>query len=193
MSEGPEVDTDRLHEVIHEELERDGGSFLRSIAVSTALFAALAAIASLYAGATANQALVLKTDATTLQARASDQWAYYQSRGIKAQIQMAAQAAWLAAAKTPPAALEQQRTRYVKEQDSISAAARKLEEERDAKTREADHLLHRHHAFANAVALLQVCIAVGAVAALTRNRPIWYGSLLVGVAGAVLFVLALST
>jgi hypothetical protein len=192
MSEGPEIDTEQLHEAIHEEVERQGGKFLKSIAVSTALFAALAAIASLNAGATANEALVLKTEATTLQSQASDQWAYYQAKGIKAQMQTAAQAAWLAAAKTPPPALEQQRTRYVKEQESISAGARKLEEERDAKTREAEHLLHRHHAFANAVAMLQVCIAVSAVAALTGNRPIWFGSLLVGLAGAALFVLALT-
>ena len=191
MPEGQEVETDRLHEAIQEELDRDGGKFLRSIAVSTALFAALAAIASLNAGATVNEALVLKTDATNLQAQASDQWAYYQSKGIKAQIQAAAQASWLAAAKPAPAALEQQRTRYLKEQDGIAVGARKLEEERDAKTREAEHLLHRHHAFANAVALLQVCIAVGAVAALTRNRPIWFASLLVGGAGAVLFIVAL--
>ena len=44
MPEGPEVETERLHEAIQEELERDGGGFLKRIAVSTALFAALAAL-----------------------------------------------------------------------------------------------------------------------------------------------------
>ena len=31
MPEGPEIETEKLHEVIHEELEKDGGSFLRRI------------------------------------------------------------------------------------------------------------------------------------------------------------------
>ncbi|MCA1583064.1 MAG: DUF4337 domain-containing protein [Acidobacteria bacterium] len=52
---------------------------------------------------------------------------------------------------------------------------------------EADHLLHHHHGFANAVALFQVSIALGAVAALTRNRPVWFASLLLGTGAAVLF------
>ena len=37
--------------------------------------------------------------------------------------------------------------------------------------------------------LLQVAIALGAVAALTRQRAIWLGSGLLGLLGAVLFAL----
>jgi len=42
MPEGPEIETERLHEAIHEEVEHEGGSFLRRIALTTALFAAIA-------------------------------------------------------------------------------------------------------------------------------------------------------
>jgi hypothetical protein len=49
-------------------------------------------------------------------------------------------------------------------------------------------LLHRHHGFANAVALFQVAIALGAVTALTRSTPVYVGSLLLGAAGLALFV-----
>jgi hypothetical protein len=190
VPEETEVDTERMHEAIHEELEREGGAFLKRIAVSTALFAALAAIVSLRAGGTVNEALILKTESTTLQAQASDQWAYYQAKGIKANVLAAMESAWAAAGKPAPPALEEQRARYVQEQATITAAAHKLEEQRDEKSKEADHLIHQHHIFANAVALLQVCIAVSAVAALTRNRMIWFGSLLLGLAGAVLFLMA---
>ena len=62
--------------------------------------------------------------------------------------------------------------------------AQAREHERDAKSEEADHLLHRHHGFAKSLAIFQVAIALGAVAALTRNRLVWFGSLLLGVAGA---------
>jgi hypothetical protein len=55
---------------------------LKAIALSTALFAALAAVAP-YARSTVNEALVLKTEATRLQAEASDNLAAYQAKGIK--------------------------------------------------------------------------------------------------------------
>ena len=54
------------------------------------------------------------------------------------------------------------------------------------------HLLHAHHGFANAVAIFQVSIALGAVAALTRSRIVWIGSLLLGVGGLVLLGVTLS-
>lgn len=64
MPEGPEVDTDKLHETIHERFEQEGGAFLKRIALTTAVFAAFAAVASLQAGSTVNEALLLKTEAT---------------------------------------------------------------------------------------------------------------------------------
>ena len=99
MPEGPEIETENLHETIKEELEHDGGSFLKRIALTTAILAACAAVAALRAGATVNEALVLKTEATRLQAEASDQWAYYQAKGLKAAVQEASAASWLAIGK----------------------------------------------------------------------------------------------
>jgi hypothetical protein len=191
MPEGPEVETERLTDEIHEEVEREGGRFLRAIALTTALFAALAAIAALRAGATVNEALVLKTEATRLQAEASDQWAYYQSKGVKAAVAEASKSAWIAIAKEPPAEFAANEKRYKAEQEEIAKKAREKEKERDAKSEEAEHLLHHHHRFANAVALFQVSIALGAVAALTRNKLVWGGSMLLGAAGTVLFAIAL--
>ena len=187
MPEGPEVETENLREQIHEELEHEGGAFLKRIALTTALFAALAAIAALRAGATANEALVLKTEATRLQAEASDQWAYYQAKGIKAATAEAARTSWLAIAKEPPAEYAEKEKRYIEQQAEIQKKATELEQERDARSAEADHLLHHHHGYANSVALFQVSIALGAVAALTHSRAVWVGSLVLGAAATVLF------
>src|SRR3954471_18602262 len=44
MPEGPEVDLDKLRETIDEEIEKEGSALLRTVALTTALFAALAAI-----------------------------------------------------------------------------------------------------------------------------------------------------
>jgi hypothetical protein len=121
------------------------------------------------AGGTVNEALMLRTGASRLQAEASDQWAYYQAKGIKAGIQEADRSPWLAAGKEPPAEFVAKEKRYADEQAEVEKAAREKERERDERVAESDHLLHRHHRFATAVA------------ALTRQKAIWVGSLVLGV------------
>ena len=188
MPEGQEVETEKLHEAIHEELERNRGVFLKQIALSTAVLAALAAIASLRAGATVNEALVLKAEATRLQAEASDQWAYFQAKGIKAAVEKASEAPWLAQGKQAPAESEARVNRYEAEQKEIETLAREKEKQRDEVSGEAAKLLEQHHSFANSVALFQVAIALGAVAALTHSRLVWLGSMTVGLVGTCLFL-----
>jgi hypothetical protein len=189
MPEAPEVETENLREAIHEELEKEGGALLRQVALTTALLAALAAVAAQQAGGTANEALALRTEATQLQAQASDQWAYYQAKGIKAAVQEAVAGTWRALGKTPPQELDAAAKRYGQEQAEIQKEARRLEHERDATADESRLLMRRHEYFAYAVAAFQVAIALGAVTALTRIRPLWWASLLLGVVGVVLFVL----
>jgi hypothetical protein len=191
MPEGPEVDTDKLRETIDEEIEKEGaGSLLRTVALTTALFAALAAIASLEAGGTVNEALALKTEATQLQAKASDQWAYYQAKGLKATVTELSKNSWTALDKAPPEELTRNLERYAEDQRKSKEEAEKLEKERDAKGHEADELMHKHHYYAQSVALMQVAIALGAVAALTRKRAAWIGSTLLGLVGGGMFAWA---
>jgi hypothetical protein len=191
MPEGPEIETEQLREAIHEELEKEGGAFLRTIALTTAILAVLAALASLRAGATVNEALALKTESTRLQGEAANQWAYFQAKGLKAAVQEAISNSWLAAGKAPPPEVAEKSRRYAQEQEAISEKAREKEKERDAREAEAEHLLHHHHRFAVAVALFQVSIALGAVAALTRQRLVWFGSMAVGLGGIVALALGL--
>ena len=186
MPEEIEFDTDKLREAIDSEIERSDGKLLRLIALTTAIFAAVTAVVSLHAGSTVNEALVLKSEATQLQARASDQWAYYQAKGIKGAIASSAASAYAASGRATPDSLRSIPARYSADQVSIQAEARKLEAERDAKSAEADGLLAAHHHLAFAVALLQVAIALGAVAALTRQRIALGLSAVSGVAGIII-------
>src|SRR5216684_3493844 len=103
-------------------------------------------------------------------------------------IQEASRTSWLSSGKEPPAKYADTQGRYAREQADISAFAKEIEHERDSKAAEAAHLLHQHHRYANSVALFQVAIALGAIAALSRNRWIWLASLLIGFCGTVLFV-----
>jgi hypothetical protein len=189
MPEEPEIETAELRERIHEEVERESGTFLRRIALTTALLAAFAALASLEAGDSVNEALVLKTEATRLQAEASDLWAHYQAKSIKAAVARASAASWEAAGREPPVELAAEVRQHADGEADLEHQALRREQERDERSREADVLLARHHRFAQAVALFQVAIALGAVAALTRLSLVWMGSLLLGIAGIALFAL----
>ena len=188
MPEEPEIETAELRERIHEEVEHEGGAFLRRIALTTAMLAVFAALAALEAGDTVNEALVLKTDATSLQAQASDVWAHYQAKAIKSAVARAAAASYSAAGREPPADVSAEIDRHGKGEAELEEEARAHEHERDERSHEADALLARHHRFAEAVALFQVAIALGAVAALTRLRSVWIASLLLGVVGLAFFV-----
>ncbi len=188
MPEEIEVDTDKLREAIDEEIEKKSASLLRSIALTTAFFAALAALGSLLAGGTINEALALKTEATQKQAQASDQWAYYQAKGIKATVLEAQKGLLTADGKPASPDLDKTLQRYADEQKAASVQAQELEKARDQKDDAADELIHHHHLYAYAVAMLQVSIALGAVAALTRKRFVWWGSSALGLMGGGLCI-----
>jgi|SRR5579871_5617212 len=191
MPDEPEIDTDSVRESI--EKHHEGTPLIKRIALTTALLAALGAVAALESGDTVNRALVLKTEAGRFQAEASDQWAYYQAKGIKGHVVETSRAIWLAAGKTPPPDVDAAIKKYAADQKDIEKAAREKERARDDASREADELLERHHHFANSVAFIQVAIALGAVAALSQARLVWYGSLVIGAIGAVMFFLKLAT
>src|SRR3989454_9475532 len=86
------------------------------LSFSTALIAVLAAIAALESGAYSNEALMQKNEALLAQSKASDQWAYYQAKSVKAAI-YATQAAALK--QTNPEVAEKAKaetSRYEKEE-----------------------------------------------------------------------------
>jgi len=131
----------------------------------------------LKAGATVNEALLLKTESTRLQAQASDQWAYYQAKGLKAAVQEATAAKLGSCGEAHPEKTACAVERYAEEQAEIKKSAEEKEKERDEKSAEADHLLHHHHLFANAVALFQVSIALGRPGGPDPSRAVWWGSM----------------
>src|ERR1039458_4291012 len=77
-----EVPTEHLHEKIHEAAEESKERWILFVALSTAVIAVLAAIAGLMGGHHSNEALID-------QIKSSDQWALYQAKGIKSEINAA--------------------------------------------------------------------------------------------------------
>src|SRR5581483_1517555 len=71
-----EVPTEHLHEEMHHKAHESGESWVMGVALTSAILAALAAVASLMAGHHANEAMIA-------QLQAADQWNYYRAKGIK--------------------------------------------------------------------------------------------------------------
>jgi Domain of unknown function (DUF4337) len=192
MPEGPELERefDRLHESIEEAAEggKEGGGFLRSVSLSTALIAVIAALAALEAGSTVNEALLKKNASIASSTEAFDGWAQYQAKGIKAAVLSAEKQILISMDRVPQPSLDADLARYQKEQGEISAANKKLEKVSREREEEAERLIHRHHRYAASVALLQIAVALSAIAALARNRWMWLLSLAIAVAGSAVFL-----
>src|SRR6266702_762699 len=115
------------------------------LSFSTALIAVFAAIAALESGTFSNQALIEKNEALLAQAKASDQWAYYQAKSVKGAI-YASQAAAMESSNADLAArARKEAERYSKEEEEISKSAKELEKEVAEKTELSANSMEHHH------------------------------------------------
>jgi hypothetical protein len=179
---------ERLEEA-QEHAEREGGAspWITWLSLSTAIVAVLAAIAALESGSYSNDAIVQKNDAVLHQSKADDAWAYYQAKGVEAVIY-----ATQAEVASRPELAARWRTEGEREKAERAQIRQKAEgeekqvEEMDGKS---EHSLHVHREFAKSVTIFQVAIALAAIAALARRKPMWWVSLGVGAVGAAFFVM----
>jgi hypothetical protein len=174
--EAPEVPLEAVQEHIEHHAHAEGG-FVSGVALSTAILAALAALVSLLAGDHANEAMIS-------QMKASDQWAFYQAKGIKAAV-LTSKTELLTAQGQKISEKDQAKIgKYAEEQKEIEKEAKNLQEE-------AGRHLEKHKLLAPAVTLFQIAIAVGAISALTKKKVFWGVSMLFGLAGVGFFILEL--
>ena len=117
------------------------------------------------------------------QIKASDDWSYYQAKGIKAAVLNSKMEILAAEGKPATAADQAKAAQYVKDQADISKEALALQDE------SATHL-QRHEKLASAVTFFQIGIAVSAIAVLTRRRLFWYVGLAFGASGLVFLAIA---
>ncbi len=177
---------EQSHEAAHEHGGRE--RWIVYLSFSTALIAVLAAVAALESGAYSNEALILKNEALLAQTKASDQWAYYQAKSVKGTI-YSSQAAAVQDSK-PDLAVKAQKEaeRYAHEEEEISKAAKGFEQEVKEDGDRSNESMEHHHRFAYSVTMFQISIALAAVAALSRQRLVWIGGLLVAVVGLIYFI-----
>src|ERR1041385_2819703 len=188
-----ELETGEIREQLEESNKRaEEGEFrarwIVYLSFSTALIAVLAAISSLESGAYSNDALLLKNEALLAQTRAADQWAYYQAKSVKGTIYSSQAAQLLTSNPELAAKAQKEAERYGKEEQEISKTANELEKKVAEDSEHSSESMEPHPRFAYAVTMFQISIALAAVAALSRQRAVWFGGLLVAVVGLVYFV-----
>ena len=178
MPEEIEVPTEHLHESLKEAAEHGGGeegpSWIGKVALTAAVLAVAAAVAALMAGHHANEAMLE-------QMKATDQWGYYQAKGIKmSQVETKLQIL-VALGKEGHEDDKKKIEKYEKEQEGIKEKAEEME-------RSSEHHMEHHVKLARGVTAYQVAIAASAIAVLSRKKFVWYLGIALGIIGTAFLI-----
>ena len=165
----------------------DSGGMIAQIAVVTAIIATVGALFSYMGGATQANAGLFKNNAAIKKTEASNQWNYFQAKSTK---QSLAEFARDLAPDDKKSGYQAKIERYEKEKGEIKLTAEKLEAEATVWDKSSDVQMHQHHRWAQATTVLQVSIALAAIALLTRKKWLEYGMFALAGVGLVIGALA---
>ncbi len=164
------------------------GGMIAQIAVITAIIATVGAIFSYMGGATQANAGLYKNNAAIKKTEASNQWNFFQAKSTK---QSLAEVSRDLSADSVKDKYQAKIDRYEKEKNEIKLAAEKLEKESTDWDQQSDEQMHQHHRWAQATTVLQISIAMAAIALLTRKRWVEYVMFAAAAGGLVVGILAM--
>jgi hypothetical protein len=163
-------------------------AWTRYVSLSMIFIAVLAAVASQKSGGFSSTVMQQLNEATFDQAAASDQWAFYQAKGIKqnlAEAELDSLRGSGAADARRIADLAGRARRYDSEKQAVMKDATAFEARRDAARRLAEKAGRLGHDIGLASTLFQVAIAIGGVCLIVKKRWLWWVSLLLGLAATL--------
>jgi hypothetical protein len=163
------------HELEHA-AEHDPRSLAGQLAVVTAIIATVGAIFGYMGGLTEAEAGLFKNEAAIKKTEAANQWNYYQAKSGKQNL---SELAIKLVPEDLKASFAAEVERYKKEKEAIKVDAEKFEALSRAADERSAETLHQHHRWAQATTLLQVSIALAAIALLTKRR--WMVNMMFGV------------
>jgi len=177
------------------EISEKKDAWLNYLALTTIIFAVCATLSTFKGGGYSTKSVIT-------QAQASDEWAYYQSKGIKSYIyQLQVEKLELdllgfesiqntrESANNPKqitiytekiADYKKKIEKYEKDKAESQQKAKALESVRD------EAQIHSK-AFGIAVIYLQIAILLSSIAGLLKRREVWFGGVLAGLVGLVFF------
>ena len=164
-----------------------GGSATSQIALFTAIIATVGALFGYMGGATQANAGLYKNNAAIKKTEASNQWNFFQAKSNKQNL---AELAIEIAPVGKQTFFTDEAKRYKTEKADIKKDAEKLEAESKDWDKRSDEEMHLHHRWAQATTVLQIAIALAAIALLTKKRWLEWGMFAAGAIGVVVGVLA---
>ncbi|MFI5196601.1 MAG: DUF4337 domain-containing protein [Chitinophagales bacterium] len=153
---------------------------------TTVLFAVCATLSTFKGGGFSNKSVLN-------QAKASDQWAFYQAKSIKSYLSEMQKenleldlyglkdTAYTSELKKRINSYQDKIKKYSTEKDEITRLAKDLEAQQVESKKHAD-------AFGMGVIFLQISILLSSIGALVKKSPLWYLSIVVGLIGIVCFL-----
>jgi hypothetical protein len=166
--------------------EENKERWLNYLSFTTVLIAVCATLSTFKGGGYSTKSLLSQN-------KASDQWAFYQSKSLKSylyEIQEENLESELARVGDKPdvtglkeriSSYKKKVDKYAKEKEDISNKAKAFEATRDECKLHSD-------AFGLAVIFLQISILLSSISALVKKKPIWYCSIALGIAGVFYFL-----
>jgi len=174
------------HKEQKEKEKRDG--WTKFVSLTMICLAVLTAFGTQKGGGFSTATMKQLNEATFNQANASDQWAFYQAKGIKQSLfeqeldRVAPEAKPALAAKV---------AKYDTEKKAIFAQAKAFEAKRDQAKLEASQASDRGRQLGLSLTLFQIAIALGGMCLVVKKRWLWLGSVAVGAVATVQMVLTL--
>lgn len=185
MSEEFEVPGHHEHEIEHQ--AHQGVPLAQRVAIFTAIISSFAAVISYHSSSQQNEAFLLKNEAVIAQAKASDQWAFYQAKSSKGHL-MELASELLPADKAKY--YEQQLQKYNDQKQQIMKQAQQYETNSLTADQQSDTLMSTHHQESQGMLLLQIAISLASVTALTKKRWLFILASLAAVGGIIFSFLA---
>ncbi len=160
--------------------------WLKLMPATTVIFAVCATLCTFKGGGFSNKSVLS-------QAKASDQWAYFQAKGIKGVLCEAQKenlilslhgqtdTAYISELKGRIKAYDDKIKKYNTEKEDITKQAHELEGQQVEAKKHSE-------IFGMGVIFLQISILFSSIAALIKKSPLWYLSLIVGITGIVFFI-----
>jgi hypothetical protein len=161
-------------------------TWLKILPLTTVVFAVCATLATSKGGGFSNKSLIS-------QAKASDQWAFYQAKSIKSylcemqkerlelDLHNQKDAAYIADLNTRIKAYDDKIKQFTTDKADITKEAKALESMRDDAKKHSE-------TFGLGVIFLQISILLSSIAALVKKSPLWYIGLVAGVIGIAYFI-----
>ncbi len=168
-------------------MAEDKSPWMNWMALTTVIMAVCATLATGKSGG-------FSTHAVLEQSQASDQWAYYQAKGVKENLnaleierihlRLDSEVLTVAEQRALTAYLqkiEARKNKYALQKKQISAKALALEAERDKAQ-------NKGKPFGQATVILQIAIMLSSIAGLLKKKWLWGVGVLTGIVGAVMFL-----